>query len=262
MKTLNPDNPIRNTLTGTTARLAATLAALALAGLPAHAAPTVWNVNMASNQAIDTITTSENYFGAAPENTANSTWNNIVTSANGIALADSTGSNSVGVTLDLSALQGVTPLNPYGPGVPGTGDEIFNTYLSGGGVTSNMTIKNLLAGTYDLIIYADWYWGGSVAYPVTQTVGTGLTGTVYVNTPETQIAGGLVQDTDLGNNGSIKGNWMRISGLTPTGGELGFRLGDGTNGPYNGFQLINTIPEPSSVLLGGLGVLALLRRRR
>jgi hypothetical protein len=55
---------------------------------------------------------------------------------------------------------------------------------------------------------------------------------------------------------------MRINGLTPTGGELGFRLGDGTNGPYNGFQLVNTIPEPSSVLLGGLGVLALLRRRR
>jgi hypothetical protein len=103
-----------------------------------------------------------------------------------------------------------------------------------------MTIKNLPAGSYDLIIYADWYWGGSVAYPVTQTVGTGLAGTVYVNTPEIQIAGGLVQDTDLGNNGSIKGNWMRINGLTPTAGELGFRLGDGANGPYNGFQLVKS----------------------
>jgi hypothetical protein len=244
------------------ARSASSLAALALANPSAHAAPTVWNVNMAGTAAAYTITTSENYFGAALENTANSTWNNIVTSANGIALADSTGSNSAGVTLDLSALQGANPISPYGPGVPGTGDEIFNSYLSGGNVTSNMTIKNLPAGSYDLIIYADWYWGGSVAYPVTQTVGTGLAGTVYVNTPEIQIAGGLVQDTDLGNNGSIKGNWMRINGLTPTAGELGFRLGDGANGPYNGFQLVNTIPEPSSVLLGGLGVLALLRRRR
>jgi hypothetical protein len=243
------------------AAAALAVTALTLSNPTAHAS-TVWNVSMAGTGAAYNISTIDNYFGAATENTANSTWNNIVTSANGIALADSTGSNSAGVTLDLSALQGENPINPYGPGVPGTGDEIFNSYLSGGGVTSNMTIKNLPAGTYDLIIYADWYWGGSVAYPVTQTVGTGLAGTVYVNTPETQIAGGLVQDTDLGNNGSIKGNWMRISGLTPTGGELGFRLGDGVNGPYNGFQLVNTIPEPSSALLGGLGVLALLRRRR
>ena len=221
------------------ARSASSLAALALANPSAHAAPTVWNVNMAGTTAAAySISTSDNYFGAATENTANSNWNNIQASGNGIALADATGSNSAGVTLDLSALQGANPINPYSPGVPGTGDEIFNAYLSGGNVTSNMTIKNLPAGTYDLIIYADWYWGGSVAYPVTQTVGTGLAGTVYVNTPEIQIAGGLVQDTDLGNNGSIKGNWMRINGLTPTGGELGFRLGDGTNGPYNGFQLV------------------------
>jgi hypothetical protein len=244
------------------AAAALAVTALTLSNPMAHAS-TVWNVNLAGTTAAAySISTSDNYFGAATENTANSNWNNIQASGNGIALADSTGSNSAGVTLDLSALQGANPINPYSPGVPGTGDEIFNAYLSGGNVTSNMTIKNLPAGTYDLIIYADWFWGGSVAYPVTQTVGTGLAGTVYVNTPEVQIAGGLVQDTDLGNNGSIKGNWMRINGLTPTGGELGFRLGDGTNGPYNGFQLVNTIPEPSSVLLGGLGVLALLRRRR
>ena len=30
----------------------------------------------------------------------------------------------------------------------------------------------------------------------------------------------------------------------------------------NGFQLVQQVPEPSAALLGGLGLLALLRRRR
>lgn len=241
--------------------IAMALASIAFANPSAHAA-TVWNVNMAINGApITQITTVDNYIGAATENTTNSTWNNITGLATGIALADSTGSLSAGVTLDLSALQSGNPLNPTWPGSAGTGDKIFNAYLSGLNVTSNMTIKNLPTGTYDLIIYSDWVWGGSVAYPVTQTLGTGLSGTAFVNTRSTQIAGGLVQDTDLTNNSGITGNWMRISGLTPTGGQLGFRLGDGVNGPYSGFQLVQ-IPEPSVALLGGLGLLALLRRRR
>jgi hypothetical protein len=244
------------------AAAALAVTALTLAHPAAHAA-TVWNVNMAvADSPITQITTGDNYMGAATENTAGSTWNNITTSASGIALADSTGSVSAGVTLDLSAVQAGDPINPYWPGVAGTGDKIFNAYLSGSEVTSNMTINNLPAGAYDLIIYSDWFWGTTVAYPVTQTLGTGLSGTAYVNTPELQIPGGLVQDTDLADNGGITGNWMRISGLTPTGGKLGFRLGDGVNGPYNGFQLVQQVPEPSAALLGGLGLLALLRRRR
>jgi hypothetical protein len=59
MKTLNRINPMRNCLhrlatVGSTARIASSLAVLALASLPAHAAPTVWNVNIGNE-----ITTSD-----------------------------------------------------------------------------------------------------------------------------------------------------------------------------------------------------------
>ncbi len=89
---------------------AVALAAVALTNTPAHAGP-VWNVNF-TNQ----ITTTENFVGAATENTANSTWNKIGGAANslpvtGMALADSTGVTTAGVTINLSAVN-TTPVTP------------------------------------------------------------------------------------------------------------------------------------------------------
>jgi len=37
------------------------------------------------------------------------------------------------------------------------------------------------SSTYDLVIYSDFYWSNGDSLPVTQTIGTGLTGTIYVN---------------------------------------------------------------------------------
>ena len=119
--------------------------------------------------------------------------------------------------------------------------------------------------TYDLIVYSDWFWPGAANLPLTQTTGTGLSGTAYLN----NIAGGgfgtaapLTEDTAFGLADGTEGNWMRLNGLTPDGsGNLGFSM-SGTNAAFNGFQLVEAIPEPSAALLGGLGVLALLRRRR
>jgi hypothetical protein len=118
--------------------------------------------------------------------------------------------------------------------------------------------------TYDLIVFSDWFWKGNDYFPVTQIAGSGLTGTAYLDQISTGSDGAvpaLVEDTNLAQDGATEGNWIRISGLTPDGsGNLAFSMG-GRNSAFNGFQLVQ-VPEPSAALLGGLGVLALLRRRR
>jgi hypothetical protein len=238
------------------------VAALTLANPSAHAA-TVWNVNIGTE-----LTTSDNFAGAAPENTVpNSFWNSVTTATpTNQALSDSTGAASM-ATLTLTPPGGIA-MN-YGNFASVTGPEIFSTWMktSDNSTPFTMTIGGLSASpgvTYDLIVYSDWFWKGNDHFPVEQTAGSGLTGTVFLDQISTGSNGavpGLVQDTDLSLNGATEGNWIRINGLTPDGsGNLGFSMG-GQNSAFSGFQLVQ-IPEPSAALLGGLGMLALLRRRR
>jgi hypothetical protein len=235
-----------------TAALAA-LAALALANTPAHA--TVWNVNIGNE-----INTSDNFAGAAAENTPNSFWNSVtIGTPTNQTLSDSTGATTT-ATLTLAVPLRVPPLtiNPAGY-APVTGLELFSTWIKTSDNTTpyNMTIGGLSASkTYDLIIYSDWYWKGDEHFPVTQTVGSGLTGTVYLDQISTGTDGAvpaLVQDTNLALDGATEGNWIRINGLTPdVNGTLGFSIG-GRNSAFSGFQLVqvgtgapdNTRPTPS-----------------
>ena len=231
----------------------AALAALALANTPAHA--TVWNVNIGNE-----ITTSDNFAGAAAENTPNSFWNSVtIGTPTNQTLSDSTGATTT-ATLTLAVPVRVPPLtiNPAGY-APVTGIELFSTWLKSSDNTTpyTMTIGGLSASkTYDLIIYSDWYWKGDEHFPVTQTVGSGLTGTVYLDQISTGTDGAvpaLVQDTNLALDGATEGNWIRINGLTPdVNGTLGFSMG-GRNSAFSGFQLVqvgtgapdNTPPTPS-----------------
>lgn len=64
-------------------------------------------------------------------------------------------------------------------------------------------------------------------------------------------------------------NYVLFSGVSPkawaNGYEFEFFWGDangGGNGAINGIQVVEIVPEPSVALLGGLGLLGLLRRRR
>lgn len=231
---------------------------LALTGLSANAA-TVWNVNIGNEDLTG-------YQGAATENTAGSTWNPVTTTAS-TTLADSTGDNSAGVTISMAT----TDVIGFSTTGETTGDQIFKSWMKDNGNNDpySVTFGGLSAATtYDLVIYSGWYWGPEGVH-VAQTAGTGLAGTFIINSldmgPDPHaLETGLAEDT---NPLDVAGdtNYARFNGLVPDGSgniTLDFLLAGDRDAPINGFQLIDTIPEPSSAALLGLGSLALLRRRR
>jgi hypothetical protein len=113
----------------------------------------------------------------------------------------------------------------------------------------DMTLKGLdNTATYDLVVYAGWVFGGNYQVTVTQDEGTGLGGSFVINLESTGV-GALTQDTDARNNASAPGNYIRLTGLTPdVSGFLGIDVSS-VNGPFNGFQLIETGSDPSSFAL-------------
>ena len=183
-----------------------------------------------------------NFAGAAIENaTPNSLWNSITTpTPSNQALSYATGDPST-ATLTVTAAMPIT-LADY---AAVSGIQLFSRWIkmnSNSGIPFTMTVGGLSASaTYDLIVYSDWFWNDGDAFPVTQTAGTGLTGTVYLDQITTDPHGAvpaLVQDTDPLANTSVQGNWIRITGLIPdASGNLAFSMG-GTNSGFNGFQLI------------------------
>jgi hypothetical protein len=271
-------NPMKKTIKTRTLWVAAAVAVTALTlAIPSAYATTVWNINVGDSSVSSTrqITTSDNYIGAAPENTANSTWNaisvsnNAVTTPGTVALVTSTAASST-VTINISS--GSNNLNSGGNDLT-TGDEVFSTWFKVNGNTGPMTVTfaslpTLGAGqAYALVIYSDWFFPTGGNMPITQTVGTGLTGTFNFNRsndPGNGLVGPLLEDTDSANvaaTASTQFNFVRLNGFTPSiDNELAFSMTPG-NSAVSGFQLI-LVPEPSSALLGGLGLLALLRRRR
>lgn len=222
------------------------LAALSLAGTLAHAAP-VWNVNIGSE-----LTAGSNFVGAAPENTANSFWNPVpsqtITTSFAVPMALSDASGAAGtVTLDLTAASPAKAIEIRSNDV--TGLQIFRTWAKslGNDTPFTLTLRGLSSGkTYDLVVYSSWYWQSGNPFPVTQTVGTGMSGTVTLNTTNGSLGGipALIEDTNPADTTAVRGNWLRIEGLTPDGsGSLAFSMG-GTNTGFSGFQLIEAGDGP------------------
>jgi len=221
-------------------------------GMMTANAQTVWNVNFGTDSSTKgilpgqakEITTGDNFVGAATENTANSTWTPVVGVVTALALADSTGSTAAGVTLTVPS---------GGGGFDGqtqtTGAEIWSSYLGGAGLNRTITLGGLIdSATYDLVVYAGWRHT-DVNTRWEQTVGSGLSGYVYVNGQDTDINGALTQDTDPTDNTGAPGNWYRITGLTPAGNQLAFNVVGG-NDALSGFQLIAMSADPAVALAG------------
>lgn len=186
--------------------------------------------------------------GAAVIGSAGDFWNNAFrtaggsggVSATGLLLTDGTTNSGVGFSISNGAGNG----SIYSTANPDVfeGDIFITT------ATPFITISGLAGATIDLYIYAasgsatgqgSTFTFGSTALSTTDTAGVE---TGYTNGVNYVKFSGLVADS----SGNISGTWMR-------------RVA--TYGVINGFQIM-VVPEPSTVLLGALGLLALMRRRR
>ncbi len=110
--------------------------------------------------------------------------------------------------------------------------------------TWNITVSGLAPGDYDL--YA---MGHGDAIDQTNTITWGL------NSASTTQD--LADFRDIFQAGAEGNTFTKLSGTVDGSGVLSFTSSSG----LNGFQ-IQAVPEPGIALLGGLGLLGLLRRRR
>jgi hypothetical protein len=129
----------------------------------------------------------------------------------------------------------VTPTNPYTP----TTITLFNSVnmnLAGGTSQANYTVSTSLDGFASSIV--------SVDGPVANASNRSVSDTVTLDISSLgEISGAVTYRVVMTN----------IGGTNGTGGQRGGRIDDVT---------LSAIPEPSTALLGGLGLLTLLRRRR
>ncbi|MFU8894641.1 MAG: PEP-CTERM sorting domain-containing protein [Luteolibacter sp.] len=150
-----------------------------------------------------------------------------------------------GVTLTVAADTGnaIDGRNRTGAVADAAGD-IARDFLFNNG-TISFTFTGLAASQeYEFLTYA---------YDANGT--TGNTGSWYVGS----ITSENLQHT--WNTATNVSTPFTLTGTSNASGELQIFVVAGGNNRANGFEIVQ-IPEPSTALLGGLGLLALLRRRR
>ncbi len=236
------------------------LAALALAPV-ANALVINYSVHHADD---DGVVTSANLSGPNGVAAGVETWNLPTSSGEPLvtqsSLLDAAGATtSVGVTFDTLG----------GPDDWGYGSDLKLLWRSGRGFyngpgnNGSFSITGLVAGdVYDLWI-ATSHLSGDAARNLGDwtTANTNTTGASVV-----------VNNTGNETNGStwVAGaNYVRFENvvvdgtgkITMTEHAINPNLTDARVG-FNGFQLVSAVPEPSSALLGGFGLLGLLHRRR
>ena len=155
-------------------------------------------------------------------------------------------------------------LAPFWTGAPQDTDGTYNkSLLKGyvdmvGGIPVTISIAEIPYAQYDIYIYLSADTAGREGY-VTDTASTFYFST-YGSDAISSDNAVFVQATeasDLGTNAAA--TYARFSNLTGSSQDLTvFAAG---NGGIAGIQVVQ-VPEPSSALLGGLGMLALFRRRR
>lgn len=182
--------------------------------------------------------------GAAPD--LGTTWNSVNNPATGQggtfssgALVDSFGGAST-ITFSAGVAEGSSSW--------GGGGDLFNDGIRAfNGNSASFTVGGLDSGlTYNIYLYSS---NGS---------GTGEGAAFTITGFGTQNVSG-----SAGGPGFVLGdNYVVFSGITGVTSLSGsYTNFTNPHGPFNGLQ-VEAIPEPSAALLGGLGLLALLRRRK
>ena len=184
--------------------------------------------------------------GAAVVGSAGDTWNNI-TGTGGFAPLSSTLNLTDGFSSGVGLNIGTGTYNSSDS--TGTTLDVFkgNIYLAGTGTNTAISLTGFSAGQLvDLYLYA----------AAGHTAGEGATfdfGSIKTTTDS------AVQETAY-----VEGsNYVKYASLAADGtGTINGTWTVGANySSFAGFQVV-AVPEPSAALLGGLGMLCLLRRRR
>jgi len=198
---------------------------------------------------------------------ANWTTTNTLT---GSGISVPTNAGTTGASLTFSS----TNANTVGT-ASAQGDELLNhgfLFAFSGSVTASVTftpaflIADPTFATYDAYVYisANGAWNGSYqANGGTTYYATTFdnNGTNYVdNNTGTSFTYNLASSTTSGSP-TTGANYVKFTGLTGNFSLNAAAVGSST-AIVSGFQLVGTVPEVSSAMLGAVGVLALLRRRR
>jgi hypothetical protein len=211
----------------------------------------------------------------------NNYWNTIPgsggTTGGGFGDLLSDGATSTSITLSLSSYQ---TYNNGEQGAQGTPGGLLAPFiLENNGTPVTGTFNNVAAGTYDLYLYGYNYPDGDRGTTFTASVGGTSYGSLSTVGLNVDAAGGTTTETaftsgvdyveftglDLTQAGAIDFTFAANTSIDRTAG-LGDYSGSNGEGDFNGAQLVQVVPEPSTMTLAGLGgfcgFLIAMRRRR
>ena len=216
------------------------LSALLAGAISANAATINVNFGVAKTEA--------DLFG--PVGSIGETWNQAGTGTFDTDLSDSAGAVT---TIDW-AFSGSSFTGNGNWNSATTIEMLESAFFQSDGNTRTLTLSGLDAGkTYDLYIGSfdqNSWTNAPMSFSTTNT---------------TTTVGPQVASNTLGTPWTLDNNYVLFEGLVANGSDeiaiSGVKV-SGDHGMWNGFQLVEVIPEPGTAALMGFGALTLMRRRR